>query len=148
MNNKNKYNILISADCLTTYEDKELNFKLVASLYDIETKEKISDGETEDFEILDYNFIKVTNQNESIDKFILSEIKESLLKIIKNNGYNESYFHENLFKKNILKKSFKVTEYEIARIYTLAEVYYELMGHSNKYSNIIELISEYDFVNS
>jgi len=148
MNNKNKYNILISADCLTTYKEEELNFKLVASLYDIETKEKISDGETEDFEILDYNFIKVTNPNESIDKFILSEIKESLLKIIKDNGYNESYFHENLFKKIILQKSFKVSEYEIARIYTLAEVYYELMGHSNKYSNIIDLIATYDLVNS
>ena len=54
-----EYRLSISASFLSTLTAEELESKLIASLYDIETGEKISDGDNENFEILDYDFTDV-----------------------------------------------------------------------------------------
>ncbi len=82
MNTQFEYNILISANCLSTLDRKELNNKLVASLYNIDTDEKISDGDNEIFEVLDYNFTNVSSCEESLDLFIQNSIKEVIEEII------------------------------------------------------------------
>ena len=143
MRNQQKYNILISAKCLSTLNRNDLNNKLVVSLYDIDTQEKISDGDNEKFEILDYNFTQTTN-NKSLNLFILNEIKEIISQIINNNGYDKLLFDVKLFDKAINNDNFIITEYEIGRIDTLAEIYFQIMQKPSKYGDIIELISSYD----
>ncbi len=59
MKQQKQYQLLIKASFLSTLTAEELESKLVASLYDIETEEKISDGDDEIFEILDYDFTDV-----------------------------------------------------------------------------------------
>lgn len=49
-----KYKILIIADAFSSLSREELEAKLVASLFDIETGEKISDGDDEQCQIEDY----------------------------------------------------------------------------------------------
>lgn len=51
---QNEYSIIIQASLLSTLSQKEIEFKLVASLFDIDTKEIINDGDSEVFEVLDY----------------------------------------------------------------------------------------------
>lgn len=144
MKKQNEYNILLSANCLSTLDEIDLNKKLVASLYDIDTKEKISDGENEKFEILDYNFTSVIKNNQSLDLFIVNEIKKTILQIIDNNGYNKLLFDPELFNKVLSDENFKITEYEISRIYTLAEIYFQIMQKPTEYAEIIEYIVAYD----
>jgi len=144
MKKQNEYNILLSANCLSTLDEIDLNKKLVASLYDIDTKEKISDGENKKFEILDYNFTSVIKNNQSLDLFIVNEIKKTILQIIDNNGYNKLLFDPELFNKVLSDENFKITEYEISRIYTLAEIYFQIMQKPTEYAEIIEYIVAYD----
>jgi hypothetical protein len=144
MNKQKEYNILISAKCLSTLSVNSLNNKLVASLYDIDTKEKISDGDNEKFEIVDYNFTNVIEDNINLDLFILNEIEEIILQIINNNGYDKSLFNSKLFDKALQNENFKITEYEIARIYTFAEIYFKIMQKSTHFGDIIEKIVGYD----
>ena len=144
MSNQQKYNILISADCLSSLSEKDLSNKLVASLYDIDTKEKISDGDNNNFEILDYHFTNVATNSCSIEIFINDEIKKAISKIIINNGYNNSLFDEKLFDKAIKNSDFIITEYEIGRIYTLAEIYFKITQKPSPYNSIVKLIVSYD----
>lgn len=143
MSEQKEYNILIGASCVSTLSETELNGKLVASLYDIDTNEKISDGDSEKFEISDYNFTSVNN-NTSIDVFILKEIECVIYQIIENNGYDKTLFNPKLFDIAIGKCDFKITEYEISRIYTLAEIYFQIMQQPTEYGDIIELIASFD----
>jgi len=48
------YKITISAKAVSSLPRKDLEGKLVAALFDIETEEKISDGDNEQLEIVDY----------------------------------------------------------------------------------------------
>jgi hypothetical protein len=144
MKKKHKYNILVSANCLSTLNEKGLNNKLVASLYDVDTKEKISDGDNDKFEILDYNFMNVVKNDISLDLFILNEIEESIFQIINNNGYDKSLFNPELFDIASNNKDFKITEYEIGRIYTLAEIYFRILQKPTCFADIVEKIVNYD----
>jgi len=144
VDNKKEYNILISANCQSTLSKNDLNDQLVASLYNIDTREKISDGDNEKFEILDYNFTNVVENNLSLDSFILKEIEEIIFQIINKNGYDKSLFNPELFDKALISKDFKITEYEISRIYTLAEIYFRIMQKSTKFDDIIEKIVGFD----
>jgi hypothetical protein len=69
MNNQTEYEILIGAKILSSLKAKQLNHLLVASLFDIESKEKISDGDNNTFEVLEYNFTKVTNISKNRKKY-------------------------------------------------------------------------------
>ncbi len=144
MNKQKEYNILISANCLSSLNKEDLNNTLVASLYNIDTKEKISDADNDKFEILDYNFTNATKDDVSLDLFILNQIEESIFKIINNNGYDKSLFNPELFDKVISNSDFKITEYEIGRIYTLAEIYFRIMQKPTIFCDIIEKIVSYD----
>lgn len=55
---QNKYKILIKADILSTLTVKQVERQLVASLYNIDTQEKISDSDSKRFEVLDYYITK------------------------------------------------------------------------------------------
>lgn len=48
------YRITIMAKAVSSLPRKDLEAKLVAALFDIETEVKISDGDNEQFEIVDY----------------------------------------------------------------------------------------------
>ena len=48
------YRITIMAEVASSLPRKDLETKLVAALFDIETEEKISDGDNEQLEIVDY----------------------------------------------------------------------------------------------
>ena len=50
----NEYRITIMAQCNSVLSKEDLEARLVASLFDIETEEKISDGDSNKFEIVDY----------------------------------------------------------------------------------------------
>ncbi len=144
MNNQKEYNILISANCSSTLNKKYLNDRLVASLYDIDSEEKISDGDNEKFEILDYNFTTIIENSKSLDKFIIDTIEDTILKIINRNGYNKSLFNPKLFEKALNNKDFKITEYEIGRIYAFEEIYFRIMQKPTKFNDIIEQIVNYN----
>jgi len=144
MKNQNEYDILISARCLSTLDKKSLKSKLVVSLYNIDTKEKIADRDNQKFEILDYNFTNVIKNDISLDLFIENEIKEIISQIINNNGYDKSLFNPELFDKALNNENFKITEYEIGRIYALAEIYFIIKQKSTCFDKIIELIVGYD----
>lgn len=144
MSRQFEYNILISANCLSILDKKDLNSKLVASLYNIDTDEKISDGDNEIFEVLDYNFTNVSRHRESLDLFIQNSIKEVIEEIIINNDYNMSLLNPILFNNALLKNDFIISEYQIARIYALAEIYFKIMEKPTIYGDLIELIVGYD----
>ncbi len=55
MKEQKEYEICIYARVLSTLKPDAINHQLVASLFNIDTMEKISDGDDERFEILDYN---------------------------------------------------------------------------------------------
>ena len=48
------YRINIIAEIMSPLSKNELESKLVVSLFDVETHEKISDGESKQFEVIDY----------------------------------------------------------------------------------------------
>jgi len=144
MEQQHEYNILISANCLSILDQKDLNNKLVASLYNIETGEKVSDGDNEKFEILDYNFTNVISNRKSIDIFITNTIKKVIVEIIENNGWDMSLFNPVVFNKALNGGNFVITEYQISRIYTLAEIYFQIMQKSTIYGELIEYIVSYD----
>jgi len=144
MNKQFEYNILISANCLSTLEEKDLNSKLVASLYDIDTDEKISDGDNENFEILDYNFTIVSNDRESLDLFIQNAIKEVIEEIVVNTDYDMSLLDPVLFSNIIVDSDLIITEYQIGRIYALAEIYFKIMKKPTIYGSLMECIANYD----
>lgn len=48
------YRITIMAQVASSLPRKDLEAKLVAALFDIETEEKISDGDNEQFQVVDY----------------------------------------------------------------------------------------------
>jgi hypothetical protein len=52
----NNYRIIIKARVLSSLSRDELEAKLVASLFDIETGIRISDGDNEQFQVVDYEF--------------------------------------------------------------------------------------------
>lgn len=59
------YQIIIVAEATSSLSRKELKEKLVASLFDIETGEKISDGDGEQLEIVDYELTEAIPVDES-----------------------------------------------------------------------------------
>ena len=48
------YQIIIVAEAISSLSRKDLETKLVASLFDLETGQKISDGDSDQFEIVNY----------------------------------------------------------------------------------------------
>ncbi|HIJ67412.1 MAG TPA: hypothetical protein HPP87_07650 [Planctomycetes bacterium] len=49
-----RYRITINAEVASSLTRTDLEAKLVASLFDIETEEKISDGQSVQLEVVDY----------------------------------------------------------------------------------------------
>jgi len=49
-----KYRIAIIAEVTSSLSRKELESRLVASLFNVETEEKVSDGDNEQLEVGDY----------------------------------------------------------------------------------------------
>ena len=84
------------------------------------------------------------NTNNDVKVFILNEIKQSILNIIENNGYDNKLFNITLFAKALEQKDFIISEYEIGRIYTLAEIYFKLVNKASCYGEFVELIVAYD----
>ncbi|NYT27658.1 MAG: hypothetical protein H0A76_07020 [Candidatus Thiodubiliella endoseptemdiera] len=56
---KQQYKIFISATILSTLKKEQIERQLVASLFDVENEIKTSDGDNQEFEILDYEFTQV-----------------------------------------------------------------------------------------
>jgi len=54
------YKIRIIAKVLSSLPREDLEAKLVAALFDIETEEKISDGDNEQFQVVDYQLTEAT----------------------------------------------------------------------------------------
>jgi hypothetical protein len=54
------YRITIIAEADSSLSKKELESRLVASLFDVETGQKISDGDSNQFEVLDYELTEAT----------------------------------------------------------------------------------------
>jgi len=48
------YQIIIVAEAISSLSRTDLEAKLVASLFDLETGQKISDGDSDQFEIVNY----------------------------------------------------------------------------------------------
>lgn len=48
------YRITIMAEVASSLPRKDLETKLVASLFDVESEKKISDGDNDQFEVVDY----------------------------------------------------------------------------------------------
>ena len=48
------YRITITAEVISSLPREDLEAKLVISLFDIETGEKVSDGDNEQFQVVDY----------------------------------------------------------------------------------------------
>lgn len=48
------YRITLMAEAISSLPKEELESKLVAALFDIETGERISDGDNEQFQVVDY----------------------------------------------------------------------------------------------
>ena len=54
------YRITIIAQADSSLSKKDLESRLVASLFDIETRQKISDGDNNQLEVLDYELTEAT----------------------------------------------------------------------------------------
>lgn len=54
------YRITLMAEVISSLSREELETKLVAALFDIETEEKISDGDNEQFQVVDYQLTEAT----------------------------------------------------------------------------------------
>ncbi|MHC4648265.1 MAG: hypothetical protein ACYTBJ_22625 [Planctomycetota bacterium] len=55
-----RYTIEIVADITSPFSKSELESRLVASLLDVETGEKVSDGQDERFVVVDYYLTQAT----------------------------------------------------------------------------------------
>jgi hypothetical protein len=52
------FRITIIADATSSLSREELESKLVVSLFDIETEQKLSDGESDQLQIVDYELVE------------------------------------------------------------------------------------------
>lgn len=59
------YQIIIVAEAISSLSRKDLETKLVASLFDIETGQKISEGDNDQFEIVNYELAQAIPIDES-----------------------------------------------------------------------------------
>ena len=59
------YRITIMATVVSSLSRRNLEAKLVAALFDIETEVKISDGDNEQFEIVNYELTEAIPMGES-----------------------------------------------------------------------------------
>ena len=59
------YQIIIVAEANSSLSRKDLETKLVASLFDLETGQKIGDGDSEQFEIVNYELAQAIPVDES-----------------------------------------------------------------------------------
>lgn len=59
------YRITIMAEVASSLPRKDLEAKLVAALFDIETEEKISDGDNEQFQVVDYQLTEAIPTDKS-----------------------------------------------------------------------------------
>ncbi len=62
-----QYLVTIEADVSSSLSAEELRDLLVVSLFNVETGEKIGDGEGKTFEVIDYNQIQVIPRSLEID---------------------------------------------------------------------------------
>lgn len=86
------------------------------------------------------------DEKDSLETYLLNEIKETIQEIFANNEYDNSLFDAKLLQKELFKDSFIITEYEICRINTLAEVYFKLTNNTSRYCELIELFASYDII--
>ncbi|MEK6704994.1 MAG: hypothetical protein AAB116_22120 [Candidatus Poribacteria bacterium] len=59
------YQIIIVAEAISSLSRKDLESKLVASLFDIESGKKVSDGDNDQLEILNYKLTEAIPVDES-----------------------------------------------------------------------------------
>jgi len=59
------YRITVIAEALSSLSRKDLEAKLVVALFDVETEQKISDGDNEQLEIVDYELTEAIPIGES-----------------------------------------------------------------------------------
>ena len=59
------YQIIIVAEAISSLSRTDLEAKLVASLFDLETGQKISDGDNDQFEIVNYKLTEAIPVDES-----------------------------------------------------------------------------------
>jgi hypothetical protein len=59
------YQIVVVAEVLSSLSRADLQTKLVAALFDIETGQKISDGDNDQFEIVNYELTEAIPVNAS-----------------------------------------------------------------------------------
>jgi len=62
---RGNYRITIIAEAVSSLPRKDLEAKLVAALFDVETEEKISDGDNQQLEIVDYELTEAIPIDES-----------------------------------------------------------------------------------
>jgi len=85
-----------------------------------------------------------TVDNESLDTYIENQIRDTISLLLENNGYDDKLLDATLFEEKLIQNKLNIPEYEIARIYALAEIYYKITNHQTKYGCIVELICSYD----
>lgn len=89
--------------------------------------------------------------NNSIDEFqnsLVNLIRNELTEILSNNGFNENNLSYDFFNQKFNQNNIHISEYQIGRIYSFAEMYYKYTGNENPYNNIIDLISNNDLNNN
>lgn len=60
-----QYNVSIRATVKSTLSIKELENKLAVCLFDIETEKQTNDGESSELEVIDYDFLEVSEAFEN-----------------------------------------------------------------------------------
>lgn len=72
-------------------------------------------------------------------------MKEILIEVLNFNDYDENFLELTLFAKLLENSAFKITEYDIGRIYTLAEIFFSITGKVNPYGELVGEIVGYDW---
>ncbi|VVH65960.1 hypothetical protein BSPLISOX_1053 [uncultured Gammaproteobacteria bacterium] len=63
MSNQTEYEVCINASILSSLEVEKIKNLLVVSLFDIDTEEKISDGDNDKITVLDYYLTTCVGNN-------------------------------------------------------------------------------------
>lgn len=145
--NSKELKVFIEAKVSTTLEASNIEHMLVASLFNIDSNKKISDGYNASFHILDYFSTKAIDPELVCDdsiKFIEEKLETELLEIFSSNSLNTKYLNQNIFERAVSSDEFYISEYQLGRIYAYSEMYFQLTGKANPYATMIENIVSYD----
>lgn len=65
MTNQRKFQVTIIADVASSLSKKALESRLVVSLFDVETEKKVSDGDSNQLEVVDYELTEAVQLGEA-----------------------------------------------------------------------------------